>query len=130
MGSFDRLAWQRERRKKTGNSDSKKYERTKKGKLMRTYRNMESRVKGIAQQKQHLYSDLPVLCRKDFYNWSSADENFNTLYEAWVESGYDRKLSPSIDRIDTSAGYTIGNIRWVTHSENSRGGGKWSSKNG
>lgn len=130
MSSFDRLAWQRERRKKTGNSDAKKYERTKKGKLMRAYRNMESRVKGIVQKSQHLYFDLPLLSRQDFYEWSLADDDFTNIYEAWVEAGYDRKLSPSIDRIDTGDGYTVGNIRWVTHSENSRCGGKWRPKNG
>jgi len=129
MSNFDRLAWQRERRKSNNNEDSKKYERAKKGKLMRTYRNMESRVKGIVQKSQHLYSDLQILPRQDFYDWSLSDEGFNSVYESWVASEYDRKMSPSIDRIDTGKGYTIGNIRWVTHSENSRAGGEWSSKN-
>jgi len=48
---FDRLSWQREYRKANGNASTKKYERTKKGKLMRTYRNMESRAKGIVKGK-------------------------------------------------------------------------------
>lgn len=117
----ERNAWQREYRRKNNNSETKKYERTKKGKLMRTYRNMESRVKGLA--KPNLYLGLELLPRGDFYEWALGDDGFNRLYETWVRNDYDRKLSPSIDRIDTSIGYVDGNIRWVTHSENSRLGG-------
>lgn len=128
--SFDRLAWQREHRKKTNNSDIKKYEKTKKGKLMRTYRNMESRSKGIVKDKAHLYEGLDVLPRENFYEWSLSCKDFDCLYNEWVSSGFNRKLSPSIDRIDTSKGYTLDNMRWVTHSENSRSGGKSRIKNG
>jgi len=129
MSSIKELARQRERRKRNNNADTKKYERTKKGKLMRTYRNMESRTKGIVHKGQHLYSDLQILPRQSFYDWSLSDEGFNRIFGEWVKAGYDRKLSPSIDRIDTKGGYTEGNIRWVTHSENSRSGGKWSPRN-
>lgn len=129
-GSFDRLAWQREHRKKTGNSDTKKYEKTKKGKLMRTYRNMESRSKGIVKGKSHLYEGLEVLTRQSFYDWSLSCQDFNRLYDDWVSSGYDMKLSPSIDRIDTSRGYVLGNMRWLTHSENSSIGAKNRIKSG
>lgn len=129
MSDFDRLAWQRAHRKKTGNSDTKKYERTKKGKLMRTYRNMESRCKGILTGKSHLYEGLDILPRDSFYKWSLSDQDFNFLYDQWVSSGYCKKLSPSIDRKDTRKGYVLGNIQWITHSENSRKGGinRWSN---
>lgn len=128
--SFDRLAWQRERRKRTNNSDTKRYERTKKGKLMRTYRNMESRTKGMVEGKSHLYQGLEVLPRQSFYDWSLSCKDFNSLYDDWVSSGFDKKLSPSIDRIDTSKGYTLDNMRWLTHSENSSIGAKSRIKSG
>lgn len=111
---------QREQRRSNGDFHTKKYERTKKGKLMRTYRNMQSRTLGIVKGKAHLYLGMDVLPREDFYNWSLADREFNRLFEVWVKSGYDKKLSPSIDRKDTSKGYTKDNMRWLTHSENSR----------
>ena len=130
MSSFDRLAWQRDYRIKNGNSCTKKYERTKKGKLMRTYRNMQSRVKGIVKKKAHLYVDLDILPKGDFYEWSLSSEDFNTLYEDWVASGYNKRLSPSIDRIDVEKGYTPDNMRWLTHSENSSNGAKNRWKNG
>lgn len=107
-------------RARTGNAATKKYEKTPKGKIMRSYRNMQSRVEGVQVKKHHLYHGKTLLSREEFYEWSMFDPDFCTLYVAWQESGYDRKLSPSVDRIDSTKGYVLGNIRWLTHSENSR----------
>ena len=124
------LERQRQRRAETNNAVTKKYERTKKGKLMRLYRNMQSRVNGVQKAKHHLYKGKNLLDKDEFYNWALACREFHRLFEAWVESDYDRKLTPSVDRIDPSKGYEIGNMEWVTHSENSRRGGNWKpSKN-
>lgn len=115
----DYLESQRQRRKQTGNAATKKYERTKKGKLMRTYRNMQSRVTGVLQKKAHLYEGLSILPRSDFYQWALASPDFHRLFEEWEASGYKCGASPSIDRIDTARGYTLGNMQWLSHSENS-----------
>jgi hypothetical protein len=125
----ERLAWQREYRKQTNNMWTKKYEKTKSGKIMRTYRNMKSRIVGILKKKAHLYSGLELLPKEDFYTWAFKDQSFNLLFNDWVQSGYCKKLSPSVDRIDTSLGYILGNIRWVTHSENSRLGASRRNRN-
>jgi len=113
-------ARQRAWRKANGNISTKRYEKTPKGFLMRTYRNMESRVRGIQKKKFHLYVGKELLSREDFYAWSLNQFRFWDLFNEWVENGYDRKLTPSIDRIDSSRGYTLDNMRWLTHSENSR----------
>lgn len=113
------LRKQREYRKRTGNVVTKRYERTKRGKLMRTYRNMQSRVLGILKKKRHLYDGLPILSRGDFYEWALASDAFHRLYAGWVASGYQCGESPSIDRIDPDRGYVLGNMRWITHRENS-----------
>jgi hypothetical protein len=47
---------------------------------------------------------------------------FNMLFEEWERSGYDTKLTPSIDRLDSGHGYTFDNMGWITHSENSTRG--------
>jgi hypothetical protein len=122
MPSQDRLAWQRERRRMNGNADTKKYEKTKSGFLMRAYRNMESRVLGIQWRKHHLYAGKPLLARQEFYGWANASPAFHRLWDDWVASGHDRKLTPSVDRIDSQQGYHVQNMEWVTHSENSRRG--------
>ncbi|TIN82735.1 MAG: hypothetical protein E5X94_00500 [Mesorhizobium sp.] len=114
------LRKQREYRALTNNASTVKYERTKKGKLMRTYRNMQSRVEGILKKKAHLYAGLPILPRDDFYRWAMASNAFHNLYDGWVASDYQCGESPSVDRIDAAEGYIIGNMRWLTHRENSR----------
>lgn len=119
MTKEERLAYQRERRKQNGNADTKKYEKTKQGFLMRLYRNMSSRVLGIQKQKQHLYLNKSLLSREDFYSWANSSENFHYMFKVWEDSGYDRKLCPTVDRKDSSKGYEEDNMRWLTHSENS-----------
>lgn len=106
-----------------GKAYYKQYERTPTGFIMRKYRNMQSRVLGIQKVKFHLYSKIQgpkLLDRDEFYKWSFSSKVFKRLYHTWVQSGYQMKLSPSVDRIDPCKGYVLENMEWVTHSENSR----------
>lgn len=114
--------YRREWRKRTGNAATKKYEKTHKGFLMRKYRNMQSRVEGIQWRKAHLYEGKQILPRDDFYDWAISHPDFLALFDQWIESNYDRKLSPTVDRIDSSKGYILDNMQWITHSENSKRG--------
>lgn len=111
---------QRLSRKSNDNQDTLKYEKTKRGHLVRTYRNMLSRVTGVLKKKAHLYEGLEILDKESFYQWSLSDDMFNQIFDEWVISDYNRKLTPSIDRIDPCLGYIDDNIRWLTHSENSK----------
>lgn len=114
---------QRIYRQKNNNLVTKKYEKTKKGFLMRMYRNMKSRVNGIQKLKLHLYEGKEILDKDTFYLFANTNTDFHRLFNDWELSNYDRKLTPSIDRINTELGYTLFNIRFITHSENSRRGG-------
>jgi hypothetical protein len=102
--------------------DTKKYEKSKKGFLIRLYRNMKSRIVGIQHKKHHLYKNKELLDKLEFYNWALNNNDFHILFNNWEISGYTRKLTPSVDRIDSKIGYIITNMEWVTHSENSRRG--------
>jgi hypothetical protein len=113
----NRNAWQRQHRLQTGNANTKKYEKTPKGFLMRAYRNLQSRCEGLI--KPHIYMGLPRMSREDFYLWAWHDTMFWNLYRAWVQAGYPRKMSPSVNRIDPARGYTRDNVEWLTHSVNS-----------
>lgn len=113
----EKAARQRAYRQKTGNASTKKYEKTPKGYLMRSYRNMESRVRGI--QKQGSWTGKELLPREEFYEWALDDPVFRSLFAAYEALDYDRRFAPSPDRIDPSKGYTLDNMRWVTHSINS-----------
>lgn len=115
---------QRENRKRNGNISTHKYEKTPRGFLMRLYRNMDSRINGVQKKKWHLYKGKDILPKEDFYKWALNSVDFYCLFADWYRSGYDQKLTPSVDRIDSSKGYTVDNMRWLTHSQNSRLGGK------
>ena len=118
----ERNANQRAYRHANGNVCTNRYERTEHGKLMRCYRNMKSRIEGVQWHKAHLYAGKTLLPKDEFYAWAMSCNAFHRLYREWVESDYSRKLAPSVDRIDSARGYEIGNMEWVTHSENSRRG--------
>ena len=110
----------REYRKLTNNLDTHLYEKKIKGFLVRKYRNMESRIKGIQKNKFHLYSGKCLLDREDFYKWSLVSKEFDRLFKEWELSNYNQKLTPSVDRINPELGYELSNMEWVTNSENSR----------
>jgi hypothetical protein len=99
-----------------------KYEKTKRGFIMRLYRNMKSRVDGVQAAKYHLYRGLGILEKEKFYQWANCQPEFHSLFCEYEASGYERRLAPSVDRIDSSVGYEIDNMEFVTMSENSRRG--------
>ena len=77
---FDKLEWQRNRRANNDNSWTRKYEKTKKGFLVRMYRNMKSRTCGIQKKKSHLYLGLSLVEKELFYNWALNSELFHLMF--------------------------------------------------
>lgn len=115
-----RNAMQRERRKSSLNKSTRVYERTHKGFLMRAYSNMKARITGVQKQNYHLYSGKELLSREEFYRWAESSKEFKSLFEQWEKSHYNRKLTPSVDRVNSKLGYILSNMEWVTSSENSK----------
>jgi hypothetical protein len=115
-------AHQREYRKRIGNANTKKYEKTPSGFLMRAYRNMQSRVTGVQKHKAYLYIGKELLPRETFYEWATHQEAFWKLFREWEQSRYDQRQTPTVDRVDSSRGYSLDNMEWITNSENSRRG--------
>lgn len=116
------LERQRAYRRETGNASTKRYEKTQKGFLMRLYRNMQSRVTGIHKAKRHLYEGKEILPREEFYAWATDHPTFLALWKEWEENDRHRRLTPSVDRVDSSGGYTLDNMEWVPfHVNCSRG---------
>lgn len=113
----------REARHRNGNVWTKKYERTKNGFLMRKYHHMKGRVEGHDYYLcSYLWAGKEILPREEFYVWAMSNETFHRLFDAWEKSGYEKKLCPSVDRIDGSKGYIMGNMEFVTFSENCKRG--------
>lgn len=113
---------QRMRRKLKHNNYTKAYEKTFNGFLMRLYRNMTSRINGIQIEKHHLYDGKSILNKDNFYSWANNGVRSYIMFKRWTKNKYDRKQTPSVDRINSCLGYNMTNMEWVTHSENSRRG--------
>jgi hypothetical protein len=63
-----------------------------------------------------------LLSREEFTNLAMADNSLKGLFDKWVESGYERRLCPTPDRLDNSKGYELGNIQFITQSANATKG--------
>ena len=84
------------------------------------YKGILQRVNGTATRKYSV-EGKEALSYKDYCVWIKNNiDDFERLYKEWQESEYSRKLTPSIDRIDNTKGYTGDNMRWITHSDNSK----------
>ena len=123
MKNLRRNRLQREYRALNHSMCTKKYEKTISGFLMRMYRNMKSRIVGVQRAKYHLYKGKYLLPRKQFYRFALKNMQFLQLYTTYINSHYQQKLAPSINRIDSSKGYSLDNMEFITQSENSRLGG-------
>ena len=87
------------------------YYKTKKGVITRIYISQKSRSK----LRGH---DLPSYSKKELYEWMYSQKLFHELFDTWKLSNYNKMNKPSIDRIDDSIGYTMGNIQLMTWQEN------------
>lgn len=90
-----------------------RYERTPKGFLCRSYTYMQVRVR-----RQNGYIGLQLCTRQEFYDWSLLDPDFIRLHANWLINRCGKYHRPTPDRLDSSLGYTIGNMRWVTYLDN------------
>ncbi len=61
---------------------------------------------------------LPTYTKLELENWIVSQSNFKKLNKAWLKSGGDKMLKPSVDRLDDYKSYTLDNIRLVTWQEN------------
>ena len=64
----------------------------------------------------------PEYTTKELIQWINEQDSFNDMYNEWVNSGYDKNLTPSIDRINDYIGYRFGNIQLMTWAENNKKG--------
>lgn len=77
--------------------------------------------KGAIKGKKYRnsYYGREYLSQEEWDEWCvQSDKTFMSLWVAWVESGYENKKSPSIDRIDNDKGYVVGNLQWMTKEGN------------
>lgn len=63
---------------------------------------------------------MPSYSLFELKDWFLSQDSFRELYTAWKESGYEKWLAPSADRIDNNRGYSLDNIRLMTWQENAQ----------
>ena len=69
--------------------------------------------------KQRGYNP-PTYSRDEFIDWMLNNQDYIRLHDEWVKSGYNKNLTPSVDRLDDYKRYSFDNIRVVTWEENLR----------
>jgi len=94
------------------------HHRTIHGFLTMTYNNMKKRVEGRNSEYPHLWAGKPIMPKEAFMEWSKNHPTFLSLFKRWAMADYDKKLSPSINRINSDKGYVFENVEWVTMSQN------------
>ena len=57
---------------------------------------------------------MPTYTRDELYDWAVAQDIFHTIYQKWIDSGYDKNLCVSFDRSDDYQGYDLGRLTITT----------------
>ncbi len=86
---------------------SQKYKRSREGLPSKMYGNQ----RGSSRARNHSMPNYTGVQLKD---WLFKQPRFETLYEEWVESGFERNKTPSCDRLDDSKPYTLNNLQLTT----------------
>lgn len=97
--------------KKCHSERAKSYRRTEHGRIVEIYNKQRSRSKKKGWKP-------PMYSFEELKDWVLSNDNWKSIYNEWVKSGYDIKKTPSIDRVDDYDIYRFGNIRLVTWEEN------------
>lgn len=93
------------------NKDQYTYKGTKNGYLTKIYGQQ------IASSKKRGHP-MPSYTREELGEWLFAQPNFDKLFNAWLDSGRDKNLAPSIDRDKNHLPYTFNNITLMTWQAN------------
>jgi len=88
-----------------------KYDRTLNGVIRTIYatQRLHSKRRGYA---------LPNYTKQEFKEWVLRQDNFNKLWDAWVNSGYRKSLKPSPDRNNDYLPYSLDILTLMTFGEN------------
>lgn len=60
----------------------------------------------------------PSYQKHELIKWCLNQQKFHDLYDDWVNSNYEKDLTPSIDRLDDYKGYSLANVQLSTWREN------------
>ncbi len=88
-----------------------KYQKTKKGVIGLLYNSQKKHSKTRGHRP-------PEYTKQEFKDWIVSQTLFHELYDEWKQSGYIRRLKPSVDRKYDDIHYCMSNIQLMTFGEN------------
>jgi hypothetical protein len=97
--------------KKCLNELQKEYNKTIDGLITLIYTGQRK----LSRRRNH---QPPSYTLKELRKWIKSQPIFQSLYDKWIESGYNRWETPSLDRLDDYKPYSFDNIRLTTWKEN------------
>ena len=89
----------------------KNYYRSKKGLITDIYRAQRY----ACRLRNHAYPTYSLL---ELREWVFSQTNFDSLFDNWANSNYEKSLRPSCDRLNAYKSYSFDNLRLVTWGEN------------
>ena len=92
----------------------------------RTYNGLITRMYcGIKQRSKRYNNNQLGFTKEEFVQWvSNQQELFDILWNNWIQSDYDTKLKPSINRLNDYKSYTFDNMELTTWEDNFNKGTK------
>ena len=97
--------------KKCAIKSGKKWIKTKDGLLSALYRG--HKTSSITRNHRQ-----PEYSKAELFDWCNSQTKFHELYSEWVNSNYEKRLRPSIDRKEDAIHYCFSNIQLMTWGEN------------
>lgn len=103
----------RERDKKAQRSNRKSF-------LVRPvmmFRSIEKRLHDVKKYPSYKSRKL-LFNQQQFVKWALSNPDYIRIFKIWEQSGYNRALCPSVDRIDNAGNYEFGNIQILNLRDN------------
>lgn len=85
------------------------------------YRSFSGRVKKMyekALQRTRTKGYDGIIDPQEFFDFASKSAEYKKLFKEWEKSGYDLRLTPTLDRINVKKGYVKGNLAFLSYRDN------------
>ena len=102
--------------------DHNAYYKTFNGRIKKMYDKAVTRTRSKGHKGDMISLD-------DFKRFAEKNRTYKRLFQQWVDSGYDLRHTPTLDRVDHTKGYHEDNLQFLPYAENVVKGNKEYNKN-